>query len=198
MAKQQGPSVDGPHFRKEGGCTSRPSSQARDHLARCVHSPLALQDKAENAGTNDSAMDKKHVPLGIFRQNIETILQLLTSPQSPYAIAHSKTPVSIFLISPAGVEDSMRDDPDHVRAEKTKAYVDAVLEIGDRWVKRRQKTDNWKIGVIDLHGAIQKAGEHGGKRRFYTYVQPPMSITCSDMAATEFTCRLLDTMSFPE
>jgi len=86
----------------------------------------------------------------------------------------------------------MRDDPHHVRAEKTKAYVDAVLEIGDRWVRRRQKTDNWKIGVIDLHGAIQKAGEHGGRRRFYTYVRPHMSY--SDMAAMESTCRLLDTM----
>lgn len=69
----------------------------------------------------------------------------------------------------------MRDDPEHVRAEKTKPYVDAVLEIGDRWVKKRQQTDNWKIGVIDLHGAIQKAGEQGGTRRFYTYVQPSMS-----------------------
>ena len=69
----------------------------------------------------------------------------------------------------------MRDDPEHVRAEKTKPYVDAVLEIGDRWVKKRQQTDNWKIGVIDLHGAIQKAGEQGGTRRFYTYVQPPIS-----------------------
>lgn len=113
-------------------------------------------------------MDKKHVPLAQFRQNIETILHLLTSPASPYAIAHSKVPVSIFLISPSGIEDSMRDDPHHVSAAATKEYVDAVLEIGDRWVKKREKTDNWKIGTVDLYGAILKAGEQGGTRRFYT------------------------------
>jgi hypothetical protein len=147
-------------------------------------------------------MDRKHVPLGIYRQNIETILQLLTSPESPYAIAHSSTPVSIFLISPAGVEDSMRNDPEHVRSEKTKAYIDAVLEIGDRWVKKRQKTDNWKLGTIDLYGAIQKAGQLGGRQRFYTYVhclRQGKVADCSDgvhlsTAGYDVLCGMINTM----
>ena len=37
MAEQQGPPVDGPHFRKDGGCRSRTRSQTRDCLARCLN-----------------------------------------------------------------------------------------------------------------------------------------------------------------
>ena len=116
-------------------------------------------------------MDRKHVPVSVFRKNMEEILNRLTSPSSPYAIAHSDYPVSIILITPGGVQDSMRNDPHHVLAAESKKYSDAVLDIGQQWALKNKEGNNWKIGTIDLYGAILKAGELGGRERFYRSVQ---------------------------
>jgi len=124
-----------------------------------------------STGVNDSAMDRKHVPVSVFRKNMEEILDRLTSPSSPYAIAHSDYPVSIILITPGGVQDSMRNDPHHVLAAESKKYSDAVLDIGQQWAQKNKEGNNWKIGTIDLYGAILKAGEQGGRERFYRSVQ---------------------------
>lgn len=116
-------------------------------------------------------VNSKHVPIPLFRNNMETILERLTSPSSPYAIAHSSIPVSIILITPPGIEDSFRDDPDNVNSERTRKYSDTVLDIGREWAEKHKEGDSWKIGSIDLSDAIIKAGERGGTRRFYKYVE---------------------------
>jgi hypothetical protein len=115
-------------------------------------------------------VNSKHVPIPLFRQNIETILERLTSPSSPYAIAHSSVTVSIILITPPGIEDSFRDDPDNINSERTQTYSDAVLDIGKEWARKNKAGDKWKIGSIDLAGALLKAGEQGGTRQFYKFV----------------------------
>jgi hypothetical protein len=134
---------------------------------------LLIHRRSDDKGTNDSSnaeVNSKHVPIPLFRQNIDTILERLTSPSSPYAVAHSSVPVSIILITPPGVEASLLDDPNHITSERTQTYSDAVLDIGKEWARKNKEGDNWKIGTIDLAGAILKAGEQGGTRQFYKFV----------------------------
>jgi len=102
---------------------------------------------------------------------METILERLTSPSSPYAIARSSVPVSIILVTPPGIEESFRDDPDNVNSERTRKYSETLLDIGREWAGKNKEGDNWKIGSIDLSDAIMKAGERGGTRQFYKYVE---------------------------
>ena len=65
----------------------------------------------------------------------------------------------------------MLEDPRTMNCQTTLAYRNAVLDIGDQWVKKRQKSDIWKLGTVDLFGAIMKAGEPGGKSRYFTSVE---------------------------
>lgn len=114
-----------------------------------------------------SPTESKTVPLEVFRQNIQQILDLLTSPSSPYAVAHGSHPLSIILITPPAIHDDMLGDTPAVSNEHTKLYRDAVLQIGAEWQKKQQG-ERWKLGTIDFFGALATARQTGDSTRFYT------------------------------
>jgi hypothetical protein len=115
-------------------------------------------------GINDSSFSEqnnKGVPIPQFKSNVGTILEHLTSPTSPYAVAHSDVPVSIILITTPPVEETMRNDPNHVNDASAFRYKEAMCEVGADWVNKRSDGDNWKLGVIDLYSSFKKAGKLG-------------------------------------
>lgn len=129
----------------------------------------------ELAGANDASMTDdpkadKHVDLPRYRQNIQEILDRLTSPASPYAVAHSDVPLSIILITPPTTVESMLDNPSHFHNSVVEQYRDVVLEIGEEWVDKNKADDNWKLATINLYDALVKAGEDGGIEQFHKYV----------------------------
>jgi hypothetical protein len=119
-------------------------------------------------GTNDSALvapqERKSVPVEQFEKNINQIVHLLTSDESPYAVAHGDHPLSIILITPPATQDGMPTDhnPEH-----TVQYRDAVLRVGETF-KRQERGQRWKIGTIDLYGVLLEASKTGDPGRFYT------------------------------
>jgi hypothetical protein len=118
----------------------------------------------------DDPKVNKHVDPPQYRQNIEEILECLTSPSSPYAIAHSKVPLSIILITPPTTVKSMLDDPSHFQNSVVEQYRDVVLDVGQRWADKRNKDDNWKLATINLYDALVKAGQTGGMEQLHKYV----------------------------
>lgn len=122
-------------------------------------------------GTNDAALPPlpNHVPLDEFVPNLEYILNSLTSESSPYGVAGTPG-TNIVLITPAPILLSMtppdRQIPGRVRSAK--AYRDAVLMVGEKFKAKEKADGNWKLGVIDLWGAmIQAAGGEGEELRPY-------------------------------
>ncbi|WVQ84686.1 hypothetical protein IAT38_006841 [Cryptococcus sp. DSM 104549] len=130
-------------------------------------------------GTNDSVLpgQNQHVPVDVFKANLRTFLTNLTSPSSPYAAAHSPQALNIVLItptifSPLQWEAGLPADKRSRSLESTRAYRDAVLEVGLEWKENEKEGTGWKFGVIDLWQAMVEA--NGGKEqgpelaRFFT------------------------------
>lgn len=136
--------------------------------SHCSRSHCHLRMNIDKAGTNDSALptpqERKAVPVEQFEQNIRRILDLLTSSESPYAVAHGDHPLSIILITPPAIQEGLPTDHD---AEHTIKYRDAVLRVGED-LMQTQDGKTWKLGVIDLYNALSEAGKCGDPGRFYT------------------------------
>jgi hypothetical protein len=114
--------------------------------------------------------EPQNVPIPLFKDNITAILDSLTSPASPYAVAHSDLPLSIILITPPPVEQSMMPNPQDVSNDSTIKNRDAICEIGEQWMSKRNEGDNWKLGVVDLYSALVQEGRSEGMPRLFTYV----------------------------
>ena len=122
----------------------------------------------ETEGTND-ALDftTGGVPIGEFEQNLEEMLARLTSQSSPLAIAHSTKPLSIILITPPSIEESMLEDPPKLSNAQLKLYRDAVLRVGARY-HIASDGERCEVASIDLFDRLQRAGEEDDGRTLYT------------------------------
>jgi hypothetical protein len=108
------------------------------------------------------------VPVQTFKANLITMLDFLTSPDSPYGLAHSTDPLSIILITPPYVHNPMLDHPGKLDNDHIRHYRDAVLAIAREW-EAKQAGQRWKVGVIDLFGSLERRIENDGSpERYYT------------------------------
>nr|XP_019044062.1 hypothetical protein I302_07342 [Kwoniella bestiolae CBS 10118]OCF22992.1 hypothetical protein I302_07342 [Kwoniella bestiolae CBS 10118] len=113
-------------------------------------------------GTNDSVnfpSSRATHPLH-FKKNYQYILDNLTSPDSPYAIAD--TPVHILLITPPPPYHPQVPLPAKwVRStERTLEFVDIVRDLGREW--KAKENGRWSVEVLDLWEAMErKAGGLG-------------------------------------
>jgi hypothetical protein len=122
-------------------------------------------------GTNDSVHppNTRHLPLPTFVSNLETLLDRLTSPSSPYAVAHGDHSLSIILITPPPLcptwDPGYGPDRPRVRTkDRQNEFRDAVLKIGDEYARKQSESPGarWKLAVIDLWGAtVKDAGGDG-------------------------------------
>lgn len=125
----------------------------------------------------------QHVPLQDFENNMNTLLQWLTSPSSPYAVAD--TPVSIVLLTPGPPCFSQMGDgnPTFRSIERTRSFKDAVLRIGQEWMMKRDEAQKnlhkgahtWKVATVDVWKAFEEAagGIGDGLKPFLTLVFLP-------------------------
>lgn len=123
-------------------------------------------------GTNDALLPDLAPGRGIgitdFEANLRTILDGLTSPNSPYAVAHSQTPLSIILITPPFIHEPMLDQPPHLTNHQMGLYRDVVLRVGTEWDDKADGA-KWKVGTVDLYGVLQdKIAETGLPEALYT------------------------------
>jgi hypothetical protein len=115
---------------------------------------------------------KQTVPVSQFTDNLNHILSLLTSPASPYAVAD--TPLSIVLMTPCPplVAQQPAEHQAFRSVESTRAFRDAVLEIGREWKVKEAEPGNkigWRIETLDLWNALAAAagGEGDGLAPYY-------------------------------
>jgi len=123
-------------------------------------------------GTNDAVLPNKtgqHVPLEDYTSNLNQFLHLLTSSDSPYAVAHQDVPLNIILITPPPMyKPGMDAEGRGNRDEKvTKTYADAVLGIGKEWAAK--SSEHWKVGAVDLWSGIETAANAGGPEALGEY-----------------------------
>lgn len=105
-----------------------------------------------DAGTNDANFyPPQHVPLDEYTANLHSILEALTSPDSPYAVAETKG-LNIVLITPPTLCPDRLDDPPKRSLEVTKKYVDEVVKVGKEW--KAKEGGNWRIATINLWEAM--------------------------------------------
>lgn len=126
------------------------------------------------AGTNDAALKdagtNQYVPVSDYTANLHTILEKLTSADSPYAVADTEG-LNIVLITPPPFYPEMLDAEGrtHRALDNTKKYVDTVLQVGKEW-QAKQEGKKWRIGTVNMWDGIYAAA--GGKgeelRPFFT------------------------------
>lgn len=94
------------------------------------------------------------------------ILDSLTSPSSPYAVAD--TPVSIVLITPGPCLHSQMEEfkRPHRSLKRTGDFREEVIRLGQEWKAKEKEQQveegkfGWKISTLDFWGAL--ADEAGG------------------------------------
>ncbi|ODN87723.1 hypothetical protein L198_06953 [Cryptococcus wingfieldii CBS 7118] len=113
-------------------------------------------------GTNDatSLPNPQHNTIQDFQSNLTHFLTSLTSPSSPYAAAQNPRALNIVLITPPPVYAPQMDERGRRERtlERTKEFVDVVKALGAEWGPegREGKGKEWKVGVLDLWGAMEK------------------------------------------
>lgn len=130
-----------------------------------------------DVGTNDSVhpIKDRTVPLPQFSANLNQIIEALTSPTSPYAVAD--TPVSIILVTPGPCLPSMFEDytVKWRTVENTRRYRDAVLDVGKEWKEKQKQREEserggrgWAIETVDFWSdLVETAGGEGEELRPY-------------------------------
>ncbi|BEI82850.1 hypothetical protein CcaverHIS002_0307180 [Cutaneotrichosporon cavernicola] len=121
-------------------------------------------------GANDSVLAdaeqtvSQHVPLSEYEANLRFFLDNLTSPTSPYAVAHEQG-LNIVLVTPPPLCVSIMGDCPFARERVpaiTKEYVDVVLRLGEEYAAKATKDGNWRLGTVDMWDAtIKAAGGEG-------------------------------------
>ncbi len=89
-----------------------------------------------------------------YTANLHTILEKLTSSDSPYAVADTEG-LNIVLITPPPFYPDMLDAEGrtHRALDNTKKYVDAVLKVGKEW-QAKHEGKKWRIGVVNMWDGI--------------------------------------------
>lgn len=121
-------------------------------------------------GANDSVLAdaeqavSQHVPLAEYEANIRFFLDSLTSPSSPYAVAHEHG-LNIVLVTPPPLCVPIMGDCPFARERvpaTSKEYVDVVLRLGEEYAAKVTADGNWRIGTVDMWAAtIKSAGGEG-------------------------------------
>ncbi|ORX35420.1 SGNH hydrolase-type esterase domain-containing protein [Kockovaella imperatae] len=116
-------------------------------------------------GTNDSVIGRdQSQSTSRLVSNLEIILDALTSPESPYAVA--STPVSIILMTPGPcvVSDMPKENQKYRTAEKHREYRDAVIEVGEKYKALEEENNarlgdryGWKIATADVWQELMSA-----------------------------------------
>ena len=118
-------------------------------------------------GTNDAALSSspthQNVPLPEFTANLRTMMDNLTSPSSPYAVAHTQGFNVVLITPPPMYPPGMDADSRGNRSvEVTKKYAEAVLSIAKEYQGKERGSSTWKVGSIDLFNAVlEDAGGDG-------------------------------------
>lgn len=111
----------------------------------------------------------QHVPLPEYEANLRYFLDQLTSPDSPYAAAHTPG-LNIVLITPPPLYIPMMGDIPWAKERvpsTTKEYVDAVKRVGEEYAAKATEGANWRVGVVDMWSAVLAAGGEGEGLRKY-------------------------------
>ncbi|CAK9780049.1 SGNH hydrolase [Cutaneotrichosporon oleaginosum] len=120
-------------------------------------------------GANDSVLPDaeqavaQHVPLDEYEANLRFFLEGLTSPASPYAVAHARG-LNIVLVTPPPLCVPLMGGGAFAREREpatTKAYADVVLRLGEEYAGKAG--ENWRIGTVDMWGATLKAAGGEGE-----------------------------------
>jgi hypothetical protein len=106
----------------------------------------------------------QHVPLAEYEANLRFFLDNLTSPTSPYAVAHERG-LNIVLVTPPPLCVPMMGDCPFARERvpaTTKEYADVVLRLGKEYAALATEDATWRIGTVDMWSAtIKAAGGEG-------------------------------------
>ncbi|WRT65270.1 uncharacterized protein IL334_002213 [Kwoniella shivajii] len=125
-------------------------------------------------GANDAVLPEflQHVPLEEYINNLDSILALLTSKESPYSVAHDDGPLNIVLVTPPPVYPEMMGDADFAgqrNMNNTRRYAEAVMALGQKWEEKELSSKGkWKLRTVDMfQGILQAAGGEGEPLRPY-------------------------------
>ena len=135
-----------------------------------------MPQQSLTSGANDSVLEgakqpvSQHVPLAEYESNLRFFLDSLTSPDSPYAVAHAKG-LNIVLVTPPPLFVSMMEDESFASQRVpavTKKYRDVVLALGAEYKAKETPDGNWRIGAVDMwDGIFTAAGGEGDGLREY-------------------------------
>ncbi|TXT07885.1 uncharacterized protein COLE_04809 [Cutaneotrichosporon oleaginosum] len=141
----------------------------RARRAPCHDLVRYVPSAPSNAGANDSVLPDaeqavaQHVPLDEYEANLRFFLEGLTSPASPYAVAHARG-LNIVLVTPPPLCVPLMGGGAFAREREpatTKAYADVVLRLGEEYAGKAG--ENWRIGTVDMWGATLKAAGGEGE-----------------------------------
>jgi hypothetical protein len=121
-------------------------------------------------GANDAVLPEaqtgQHVPLETYTSNLNTIITNLVSDTSEYPFVPN-----LILITPPPLYPGMMDDPAFAAqrtVEGSNRYRQACLDVGREWQGKEGYGKEWKLGVVDLWGAmVDDAGGMDEKLRPY-------------------------------
>lgn len=106
----------------------------------------------------------QHVPLAEYEANLRFFLEQLTSPTSPYAVAHAPG-LNIVLVTPPPLLLSVMGDTPFSKervVDTTKEYADVVLRLGEEYAAKATPDGNWRLGTVNMWDAtIRAAGGEG-------------------------------------
>ncbi|KAH8833532.1 SGNH hydrolase-type esterase domain-containing protein [Flagelloscypha sp. PMI_526] len=80
-------------------------------------------------GANDAAQapSAHHVPLERYKINLENLVKMVQSPESPYHSPETK----LILLTPPPVNPALRPDDTHRTFEVTKSYADTARDVAN-------------------------------------------------------------------
>lgn len=116
------------------------------------------------AGTQDPKRSQ-HVPIEEYEDNLRFFIESLSSPDSPYAAAHTPG-LNIVLVTPPPLYPEMMEGVSWAserRQEVTKSYAEVVKRLGKEYAAK-----GVTIGVVDMfEGVLAAAGGEGEGLREY-------------------------------